>query len=115
LGVVVVTVGGGRRGRRVELFEQIRKIHEREGLSKRELARRFMTHRRNVRQPLTSPVPPTRKVAERGAPVSGPWKAIIDGWLAADAFAPKKQRHSARRVWQRLVEVKGAADPSARR
>lgn len=91
----------------MELFEQIRKVHEREGLSKRELARRFKTHRRNVRQALTSPVPPTRKVAERDAPVLGPWKPIIDGWLAADALAPKKQRHTARRVWQRLVEEHG--------
>jgi transposase len=94
---------------KVELFEQIRKVHEREGLSKRELARRFKTHRRNVRQALTSPVPPTRKVVERDAPVLGPWKAIIDGWLAADALAPKKQRHTARRVWQRLVEEHGVA------
>jgi transposase len=37
-----------------------------------------------------------------------PWKAVIEGWLAADATAPRKQRHTARRVWQRLVEEHGA-------
>jgi transposase len=92
---------------KVELFEQIRRAHEREGLSKRELARRFRTHRRNVRQALTSAVPPPRRIPERDAPVLGPWKPLIDGWLAADASAPKRQRHTARRVWQRLVEEQG--------
>jgi transposase len=92
---------------KVELFEQIRRAREREGLSKRELARRFGTHRRNVRQALSSAVPPQRKVPARDAPVLGPWKPLIDGWLAADALAPKKQRHTARRVWQRLVEEHG--------
>jgi hypothetical protein len=28
---------------------------------------------------------------------------VIDGWLIADKEAPRKQRHTARRVWQRLV------------
>jgi transposase len=36
------------------------------------------------------------------------WKSIIDGWLADDLKAPPKQRHTARRVWQRLVEEHGA-------
>jgi hypothetical protein len=34
-----------------------------------------------------------------------PWKPTIDGWLDADGQAPRKQRHTARRVWQRLVDV----------
>jgi transposase len=94
---------------KVELFEQIRKTREREGLSVRGLARRFKTHRRTVREALTSPVPPPRKPGPaRVAPVLDPWKATIDGWLEADRDAPKKQRHTARRVWQRLVEEHGA-------
>ena len=32
------------------------------------------------------------------------WKVTIDGWLEADREAPRKQRHTARRVWQRLVD-----------
>jgi hypothetical protein len=46
---------------KVELFEQIRKTREREGLSVRGMARRFKTHRRTVREALASPVPPPRK------------------------------------------------------
>jgi transposase len=93
---------------KVELYEQIRRVHEREGLSIRALERRFKTHRRSVREALASAVPPERKVPDRVAPVLDPWKATIEEWLAADAAAPKKQRHTARRVWQRLVDERGA-------
>jgi len=94
---------------KVELFEQIRKAHEREGLSVRALAERFGTHRRTVRQAIASAVPPSRKPPPpRVSPALGPWKAIVDGWLAADKDAPRKQRHTARRVYQRLVEEHGA-------
>lgn len=93
---------------RVELFEEIRKAHDREQLGIRALSLRFGVHRRAVRQALASPIPPPRKVVSRPAPVLGPWKAIIDGWLAEDEHAPKKQRHTARRIFQRLVEEYGA-------
>ena len=93
---------------KVKLYEQIRKAHEREGLSVRELSRRFGVHRRDVRQALTSAVPPERKRPERPATVLDRWKPTIDGWLEADRTAPRKQRHTARRVWQRLVDEHGA-------
>lgn len=31
-------------------------------------------------------------------------KPTIDAWLEADREAPRKQHHTARRVWQRLVD-----------
>src|SRR5215217_3311668 len=93
---------------KVALYEQIRRVQAREGLSVRALARRFGVHRRDVRLALASPVPPARKVPSRAAPALEPWKAIIEEWLAADSAAPRKQRHTARRVWQRLVEEHGA-------
>jgi transposase len=96
-------------GSRVELFEQIRRDREREGLSFRALAERHGVHRRAVRQALAAALPPPRKQPERRpAPKLGRYRALIDGWLLADREAPRKQRHTARRVWERLVEEQGA-------
>ena len=89
---------------KLELYEQIRKTHERDELSIRALAKRFEVHRRTVREALASPIPSPRKASERPAPALGPWKSTIDGWLEDDREAPKKQRHTARRIWQRLVD-----------
>jgi len=47
---------------RMELFEQIRRDRDREGLSIRALAERHGVHRRAVRQALVSPVPPAKHV-----------------------------------------------------
>lgn len=93
----------------MEQFEQIRRDHAREGLSIRELARRHGVHRRVVRQALESAVPLAKRPPEsRPAPKLGGYRAVIDSWLEADREAPRKQRHTARRVWQRLVEEHGA-------
>jgi transposase len=95
---------------RVELFEQIRRDARLEGLSIRELAARHGAHRRTVRQALASAVPPPRKAyPRRDRPAIGPWTGVIDGWLVADREVPRKQRHTARRIWQRLVAEHAAA------
>jgi transposase len=93
----------------VELFERIRRDHENEELSIRALADRHGVHRRTVRQALASATPPPRKIPERDRPVIGPHEELVRGWLRADEDAPKKQRHTARRVWQRLVEEEQAS------
>jgi transposase len=93
----------------VEQFEQIRRDREREGLSIRALAARHGVHRRAVRQALASPVPPARRSPQgRPAPKLGEYRAVIDEWLLADREAPRKQRHTAKRIHQRLVDEHGA-------
>jgi transposase len=95
---------------RVELFEQIRRDWRAGGISIRELAVRHQVHRRTVRQALASAVPPPRKAyAPRPRPAIGAYAAVIDEWLLADREVPVKQRHTARRVWQRLVAEHGAS------
>ena len=44
----------------------------------------------------------------RPAPKLGAYRELIDAWLVADREAPRKQRHTAQRVWRRLVEEHGA-------
>ena len=77
-------------------------------MSIRELALRHRVHRRTVRAALADAVPPERKVPDRPRPVSGPWESTVRTWLEADLSEPRKQRHTARRVWQRLLDEKGA-------
>ena len=94
---------------KVELFEQIRKAHAGvESPSIRDLARTYGVHRRTVRQALSDPLPPARKVTSRVAPSLEPWKKTIQEWIEADREMPRKQRHTARRVFQRLTSELGA-------
>jgi transposase len=73
------------------------------------LAARYRVGRGTVRQALASPVPPARKrPGGRSAPKLGEYRELIDGWLTADLQAPRKQRHTARRIWKRLVDEHGA-------
>jgi len=57
-----------------------------------------------VRQALASAAPPARKKRVFAAPVLDPVKPLIDAMLREDLQAPRKQRHTARRVLARLVE-----------
>jgi transposase len=94
---------------RVELFEQIRRERDREGLSIRALAERHGVHRRAVRAALVSALPPGKcSPVSRPAPKLGAYRALIDGWLEADRDAPRKQRHTAKRIHRRLVDEHGA-------
>jgi transposase len=89
---------------RVELFEAIRRDARVEEISIRGLADRYGVHRRTVRQALAAAAPPDRKVPARVAPRLDPAKELIDDMLREDLDAPKKQRHTARRVRDRLID-----------
>lgn len=104
-------------GSRVEQFEQIRRDRDREGLSIRALAERHGVHRRAVRAALESAVPPAKRTpVGRPAPKLGEYLELIDEWLRADLEAPRKQRHTSKRIWRRLVDEHGAevADTTVR-
>jgi transposase len=92
----------------VEQFERIRRDSRDRGMSIRSLAKRHGVHRRTVRQALADATPPARKAPERLAPATGQHVDLVRRWLVADLKAPKKQRHTARRIWQRLIEEEGA-------
>jgi transposase len=95
--------------RRVELIELIRR-EAREGASIRSLSRKYGVHRRVVRDALRSAVPPEPKRPERPHPaITTEVRAFIEDALTADKKAPRKQRHTARRIWQRIGAELGAS------
>src|ERR1700731_3996361 len=94
--------------RRVELFAAIRFDWQRHRMPVRALARKYDVHRRTVRQAIASPGPPDRKVPARPAPVREAVAGWIDEMLREDLAAPRKQRHTARRVFERLRDERDA-------
>jgi transposase len=94
----------------VELFEAIRRDDRVEQLSVRALSDKYGVHRRTVRQALENAVPPERKTPVRVAPKLEPAKGLIDAMLTEDLTAPRKQRHTARRILARLVDEHGFTD-----
>jgi hypothetical protein len=79
------------------------------GLSLRALAERHGVHRRTVWAALESPLPPAKRApVSRPAPKLGAYRELIDEWLIADLEAPRKQRHTSKRIWRRLVDEHGA-------
>jgi transposase len=99
---------GAGLGSKVELFAAIRRDARVEGLSVRALAMRYRVHRRTVRQALESAQPPARKSPQRSSPALEPVRDAIDAMLREDVAAPRKQQHTARRVFERLVDEHGA-------
>jgi transposase len=93
-----------RRKATVELFEQIRREYEFGCGTVAGVARRFGVHRRLVREALGSAVPKERPATPRARPKTGPVAAFVDAVLEADQRAPRKQRHTAHRIWVRLTQ-----------
>lgn len=90
---------------RVDLFASIRRDKRLDpGLSQGVLAEKYGVHRRTVKQALESALPPPRKTPRPRVTVLEPANAWTDAMLREDLMAPRKQKHTARRVQQRGLE-----------
>jgi transposase len=92
----------GRIRASVELFEAIRREYEFGVGTIQGVARTLGVHRRLVREALASAVPTARKRAQRERPALAPLVDYIDAILQADKKAPRKQRHTAHRIYSRI-------------
>ncbi len=86
----------------MELYEQIRREYEHGDGTIRAVARKLGVHRREVRKALASSIPVERKIPERERTKLTAAIPFIDAILEADRKAPRKQRHTAHRIWIRL-------------
>ena len=92
---------------RVELYAAIRR-GARSGLSIRELQRTHHVGHATVVAALASVWPEPRKPLPTRPSRLDPHKPVIDEWLRIDLDAPRKQRHTTKRIFDRLIDEHGA-------
>ena len=93
---------------RVDVYLQVRRAVMVEGMSIREVARTFGLHRDTVRKMLAYSVPPGyRRQTPPKRPKLEPFTGVIDRILESYHHAPRKQRHTAKRIHERLRDEYG--------
>jgi transposase len=92
----------------LDIYATVRQLVFLEGVSRREVARRLGISRDTVRKMCLYEAPPgyvrTKPVPR---PKLGALIPVIDRILETDEGAPARQRHTARRIWQRLRDEHG--------
>ena len=92
----------------VELYNRVRRACHVDGMSERSAAHHFGIDRKTVSKILKHSVPPGYR---RGSPPARPkldaFTGIIDQILKEDKTRIKKQRHTAKRIYERLRDERG--------
>jgi transposase len=81
-------------------------------MSNRALQRKFRVGYRTVLAALESAWPKERKPLPKRGSRLDTYRRVIDDWLRDDLDAPRKQRHTAKRIFDRLLDEHDAADVS---
>ena len=93
---------------KVDIYAKVRRAVMVEGISQREVARRYGLDRKTVAKAVAFSIPPGYRRKE--APTArklGPFVGIINQILEADRSVLKKQRHTAQRIFDRLRDEYG--------
>ena len=98
---------GHREVYRVEVYARVRRAVQVDGMSIRQAAREFGLSRKTIRKMLQFSLPPGERKKPVAHPKLGPWLGVIDQILLDDQSQPKKQRHTAKRIWDRLKAEQG--------
>ena len=94
--------------KQVELYGKVRYAVQIEGLSQREAGRRFGIDPKTVAKMLAFSVPPGYVRSKPPVrPKLDAFVAIIDKILTDDKVRPKKQQHTAKRIFERLRDEHG--------
>ena len=93
----------------MELFETIRREYEFGVGTIQGVARKLGIHRRMVREAIASAVPKEKPTVRRDRPRLGAVVEFIDAILEADRKAPRKQRHTAHRIYVRITKERPEA------
>ncbi len=92
----------------VELYGQVRRAVYVEGLSRREVARRFGIDPRTVAKMLAFSVPPGyRRSRPPARPKLDAFSGVIDRMLEEDKGRPAKQQHTSKRIFERVRDEYG--------
>jgi len=92
----------------VELYLKVRQHCLTDGNSERQTAKDFSISRNSVRKMLAHPKPPGyQRKASISQPTLDSHKAFIDEILESDKQVHRKQRHTAKRLYDRLKSEKG--------
>ncbi len=92
----------------VELYNRVRRACHVDGMSERSAAHHFGIDRKTVSKFLKHSVPPGyRRGGPPARPKLDPFTGIIDQILKEDKTKIKKQRHTAKRIYERLRDERG--------
>jgi len=92
----------------MEMWRDIRRRINVDGESKRLICREYGIHYQTLQKILTNTTPPGyRQTKLREKRKIGPHLAFIEEILAEDKKAPRKQRHTAKRIFDRLIRERG--------
>jgi transposase len=91
----------------MDQYEYIRTAHRVYGKSIREIERETGHDRKTIRKVLRGEPSGYGQRQSQPYPVLGPYLDLIDSWLKGDKDAPRKQRHTATRIYHRLVSEGG--------
>ena len=102
---------------KVDQYDLIRTSYRVYGKKIKEIARETGHSKNTIKKVLRGEYTGYKERDQQPFPVLDPYRDIIDGWLASDKENPKKQRHTAVRVYNRLKAEHGfqGAESTVRR